>query len=232
MAIVSSGQLSLTAIRDEFGAGTTSNLNLRTLSAAANLTVPDGFNEFYGLSNLLSLADSVQNTSYGWYGYPSVTTSSSATTQSEAGWTTSGSTTPSDPFTFSLDFRNNWYTSPGAETDIDFDTAQRWWRTQNVWRPTDAALSYVGNVRLAYRITHLTDYASIGISEYFQVYRNGSIETNVSMRSGSPNGYYGWYYSPTFLWNGSVEVRTGLFNDSTPEGFVKTIGFQWYFEAV
>lgn len=50
MPIVSSGQLALSAIRDEFGAGTTSNVNLRTLSAAAGLSAPDGFNEFYGLS--------------------------------------------------------------------------------------------------------------------------------------------------------------------------------------
>ena len=50
MAIPSSGQLALSTIRDEFGAGTTSNVNLRTLSAAAGLSVPDGFNEFYGLS--------------------------------------------------------------------------------------------------------------------------------------------------------------------------------------
>jgi len=50
MAIPSSGQLALSTIRDEFGPGTTSNVNLRTLSAAAGLSVPDGFNEFYGLS--------------------------------------------------------------------------------------------------------------------------------------------------------------------------------------
>lgn len=50
MPIVSSGQLSLSAIRDEFGVGTTSNVSLRTLSAAAGLSVPDGLNEFYGLS--------------------------------------------------------------------------------------------------------------------------------------------------------------------------------------
>jgi hypothetical protein len=51
MALPGSGQLSLSAIRDEFGAGTTSNVSLRTLSAAAGLTQPDGFNEFYGLAN-------------------------------------------------------------------------------------------------------------------------------------------------------------------------------------
>lgn len=50
MAIPGSGQLALSTIRDEFGAGTTSNVSLRTLSAAAGLSVPDGFNEFYGLS--------------------------------------------------------------------------------------------------------------------------------------------------------------------------------------
>jgi hypothetical protein len=51
MALPTSGQLALSAIRDEFGAGTTSNVNLRTLSAAAGLSVPDGFNEFYGLAS-------------------------------------------------------------------------------------------------------------------------------------------------------------------------------------
>lgn len=50
MALPTSGQLALSQIRDEFGAGTTSNVSLRTLSAAANLSIPDGFNEFYGLS--------------------------------------------------------------------------------------------------------------------------------------------------------------------------------------
>ena len=50
MALPGSGQLSLSAIRDEFGAGTTSDVSLRTLSAAAGLSVPDGLNEFYGLS--------------------------------------------------------------------------------------------------------------------------------------------------------------------------------------
>lgn len=50
MALPSSGQLTLAQIRDEFGAGTTSNVSLRTLSAAAGLSAPDGFNEFYGLS--------------------------------------------------------------------------------------------------------------------------------------------------------------------------------------
>lgn len=50
MALPTSGQLALSTIRDEFGAGTTSNVSLRTLSAAAGLSVPDGFNEFYGLS--------------------------------------------------------------------------------------------------------------------------------------------------------------------------------------
>jgi hypothetical protein len=53
MALPTSGQLALSAIRDEFGAGTTSNVSLRTLSAAAGLSVPDGFNEFYGLANYL-----------------------------------------------------------------------------------------------------------------------------------------------------------------------------------
>lgn len=53
MALPTSGQLALSAIRDEFGAGTTSNVSLRTLSAAAGLSVPDGLNEFYGLANYL-----------------------------------------------------------------------------------------------------------------------------------------------------------------------------------
>ena len=51
MALPTSGQLTLAQIRDEFGAGTTSNVSLRTLSAAAGLSAPDGFNEFYGLQN-------------------------------------------------------------------------------------------------------------------------------------------------------------------------------------
>lgn len=50
MALPTSGQLTLAQIRDEFGAGTTSNVSLRTLSSAAGLSVPDGLNEFYGLS--------------------------------------------------------------------------------------------------------------------------------------------------------------------------------------
>ena len=50
MALPSSGQLTLAQIRDEFGAGTTSNVNLRTLSAAAGLSQPDQFSDFYGLS--------------------------------------------------------------------------------------------------------------------------------------------------------------------------------------
>lgn len=50
MALPSSGQLALSQISDEFGGGSRTNVNLRTLSAAAGLSTPDGFNEFYGLS--------------------------------------------------------------------------------------------------------------------------------------------------------------------------------------
>ena len=51
MALPSSGQLALSQISDEFGGGSRTNVSLRTLSAAANLSAPDGFNEFYGLAS-------------------------------------------------------------------------------------------------------------------------------------------------------------------------------------
>ena len=51
MALQGSGQITLAQIRDEFAAGTTSNVNLRTLSAAAGLSQPDQFSDFYGLSD-------------------------------------------------------------------------------------------------------------------------------------------------------------------------------------
>lgn len=50
MALPSSGQLALSQISDEFGGGSRSNVSLRSLSSAAGLSTPDGFNEFYGLS--------------------------------------------------------------------------------------------------------------------------------------------------------------------------------------
>lgn len=50
MALPSSGQITLAQMSDEFGGGSRSNVSLRTLSAAAGLSVPDGFNEMYGLS--------------------------------------------------------------------------------------------------------------------------------------------------------------------------------------
>ena len=77
----SSGQLALSTIRDEFGAGTTSNVSLRTLSAAAGLSVPDGFNEFYGLS--------------AWT--PPVLTNAN-------GWSVSGSGTAANPWLFDSGF--------------------------------------------------------------------------------------------------------------------------------
>lgn len=83
MAIPGSGQLALSTIRDEFGAGTTSNVSLRTLSAAAGLSVPDGFNEFYGLSaytpfSYTSGADSVSGA--GTVSNPYIITDSLTTT--------------------------------------------------------------------------------------------------------------------------------------------------------
>lgn len=50
MALPSSGQLAISQISDEFGGGSRSNVSLRSLSSTAGLSVPDGFNEFYGLS--------------------------------------------------------------------------------------------------------------------------------------------------------------------------------------
>lgn len=50
MALPSSGQLAISQISDEFGGGSRSNVSLRSLSSAAGLSTPDGFNEFYGLS--------------------------------------------------------------------------------------------------------------------------------------------------------------------------------------
>ena len=50
MALPSSGQLTIAQISDEFGGGSRSNVSLRSLSSAAGLSTPDGFNEFYGLS--------------------------------------------------------------------------------------------------------------------------------------------------------------------------------------
>lgn len=47
MALQSSGQISINDIRNELG---TTSGDLRTLSAAAGFSTPDGFNEFYGFS--------------------------------------------------------------------------------------------------------------------------------------------------------------------------------------
>jgi len=81
MALPSSGQLTLAQIRDEFGSGTTSNVNLRTLSSAAGLSTPDQFSDFYGLS-----------------AYTPPTYASSSGT---SGFSISGAGTPSSPYSWS-----------------------------------------------------------------------------------------------------------------------------------
>ena len=70
MALPTSGQLAISQISDEFAEGSRTNVSLRALADAAGLSVPDGFNEFYGLSAVtwmyLDPQQATSNNAYGW----------------------------------------------------------------------------------------------------------------------------------------------------------------------